>query len=216
MKFKAFIFDLDGTLVDSIQDLANSVNYSLEKQGYPTLSLEDIRIRIGHGIDKLVISSLPVKYQNNKKIIARTLELMAQHYSTAWKNNTKLYPHIPQVLDKCMINKIPIAIISNKPEPFVLEIVEFLLKKWDFIAIYGGAKLPLKPNPQSTLSVIKKMNLPSTEIAFVGDGDTDIKTAIAAGITPLAATWGFRTKDELTNAGATVFLEDPLDLLNFI
>ncbi len=217
MKFKAFIFDLDGTLVNSIQDLADSVNFSLSKQGFDTLSIDEVRQRIGYGIDKLVISSLPKKYQNNNKIIGRSLEMMAQHYSISWKKHTVLYPKIDQLLDILMMKNISISILTNKPEPFLLEMVEFLMKKWDFDSIIGGSlKFPLKPNPQSTTEIIKSLNCDPSEVAFIGDGDTDIKTAIGAGITPIAVTWGFRTVEELQKAGAEIFIDEPLELLNFI
>ncbi len=215
MKFKAFIFDMDGTLVDSIQDLADAVNYSMEKQGFGTLSLEEIRVRIGHGIDRLVIDSLPEKYRDNKKIVARSLEYMARFYSQNWRNNTKLYPNVDKLLDKLAIAGIPCAIVSNKPQPFLEEMVEFLLGKWDWVDVCGGKEgVPLKPNPQSTTDVLKKFG--TNDAAFVGDGDTDIKTAIAAGITPIAAHWGFRTHDELEQAGAAIFIDGALDLLDFI
>ncbi|MGL5955310.1 MAG: HAD family hydrolase [Brevinema sp.] len=213
----AVIFDLDGTLVNSIQDLSDSVNFALAKQNFELLDLKAVRQRIGHGIDNLVISSLPEKYRTNKKIIAHSLELMAQHYSTAWKNNTVLYPNIPQLLDQLMIKKIPMAIVSNKPELFLQEMVDFLMHKWDFIAIAGGkTTVPLKPNPQSTLQIINKFHLDPSKTTFLGDGETDIKTALATGIQPIAVTWGFRSVEELKKAGAEIFIDDPLDLLSFL
>ncbi|MGL4677676.1 MAG: HAD family hydrolase [Brevinema sp.] len=214
---KSVIFDLDGTLVDSIQDLADSVNFALAQQNFELLNLEEIRQRIGYGIDNLVISSLPTKYQTNKKIIVRSLELMAQHYSTAWKKNTALYPNIPFLLDQLMIKNIPIAIISNKPEAFLQEMVNFLMPKWDFIAIAGGKpSVPLKPNPQSTLQIIKEFHLNPLNTAFIGDGETDIKTALAAGIQPIAVTWGFRNVEELKKVGADICIDNPLDLLTLL
>ncbi len=217
MKFKAFIFDLDGTLTDSVQDLMESVNFALSSQNFPTLSLEEAIKKIGNGIDKLVIDALPEKQRENKKIIARSLELMAQKYSQSWQNNTCLYPGIADLLDQLMINKIPMAILSNKPDPFLQEIVKFLMGKWEFMVIFGARSgMPLKPNPQSTLEVIKQMNIDPHEIAFVGDGDTDIKTALGAGIHPIAVTWGLRSVEELTQVGAKTFINKPLELLEYI
>ena len=217
MKFKAFIFDLDGTLADSVQDLMESVNFALSSQNFPTLSLEEAIKKIGNGIDKLVIDALPEKQRENKKIIARSLELMAQKYSQSWQNNTCLYPGIADLLDQLMINKIPMAILSNKPDPFLQEIVKFLMGKWEFMVIFGARSgMPLKPNPQSTLEVIKQMNIDAHEIAFVGDGDTDIKTALGAGIHPIAVTWGLRSVEELTQVGAKTFINKPLELLEYI
>ena len=217
MKFKAFIFDLDGTLADSVRDIMESINFALSSQNFETLSLEQARAKIGNGIDKLVIDALPEKHKENKKIIARTLELMAQKYSQSWQNNTCLYPGIADLLDQLMINKIPMAILSNKPDPFLQETVKFLMGKWEFMVIFGArAGMPLKPNPQSTLEVIKQMNIEPREIAFVGDGDTDIKTALGAGIHPIAVTWGLRSVDELTQVGAKTFINKPLELLEYI
>ena len=217
MKFKAFIFDLDGTLVNSEQDITDSINFSLSSQNFDTLTVEEARKKIGNGINKLVIDALPQKYKNNNKVIARTLELMAQKYSQSWKKNTCLYPKIANLLDQLMLNKIPMAILSNKPDPFVQEIVKFLISKWEFVTIMGArTSLPLKPNPQSTLEIIKKLNINAHDIAFVGDGDTDIKTALGAGIHPIAVTWGLRSVEELTQVGAKTFINNPLELLEYI
>jgi len=217
MKFKAFIFDLDGTLTDSLQDLAESINWALQQQGFSTHSLEEIRKKVGYGILKLVEDTLPINKQNNQRVLATTLELMAQAYAKNWKNNTCLYPDISELLDTLMIKKIPIAIVSNKPDNFLQKITAFLLSKWDFTIIIGSrANYPLKPNPLSTIEIINKINLPAEDIAFIGDSDTDIKTALAAGIQPIAVLWGLRTRQELQNAGANIFLKNPLELLEFI
>ncbi|MGL4394852.1 MAG: HAD family hydrolase [Brevinema sp.] len=217
MKFKAFIFDFDGTLADSLEDLANAVNHALSSQGYPSLSIDEVRQRIGFGIDRLVVDTLPEKYRENKKIVARSLELMAGYYSTHWQDNAKLFDGISDMLDHLAINKIGMAILSNKPEGFLKEFVQFITPKWDFEMVIGGRKnYPLKPNPTSTLEIIKKLNLDPQEIAFVGDGDTDINTALAAGITPIAVTWGYRSKEELAAVGAEIFIDSPKELLKYI
>lgn len=217
MKFKAFIFDFDGTLTDSLPNLANSINYCLQSQGYQTLSIEEVRQRVGNGIHQLVINSLPNKYQNNNKIIARSLEIMAEHYSRTWHENAVLYPGISEMLDKLMMKKIKIAVLSNKPQEFLNEFVKLLLSKWDFEIVIGGrSNYPLKPNPTSTLEIIKKLDISPDEVALVGDGDADIKTALAAGIKPIAVTWGFRTIEEQKEVGADIFINSPEELLSLI
>ncbi|MGL4562503.1 MAG: HAD family hydrolase [Brevinema sp.] len=217
MTFKAFIFDFDGTLSDSLSDLAHAINYSLATQNFPTFTVDEVRQKIGHGIDRLIIDALPHKYRDNNKIIAQSLKLMSEHYASHWQDNTKLFDDISDVLDQMTINKIKMAILSNKPEQFLKEMVDFLVQKWDFQMVVGGRNdYPLKPNPTSTLEIIKTINLDPKDIAFVGDGDTDIHTAIAAGITPIAVTWGYRSKKELEAAGATIFIDTPKELLSFI
>lgn len=217
MKFKAFIFDLDGTILDSLQDLTDSVNCALKQQNLPLRSKEEVQMLIGNGIDKLVIQSLPLKAQNNQKIIAKTLESMAQFYSTNWHINTCLYPHIADLFDRLTLQKIPMAILSNKPQVFLTQIVNHYMKKWDFVEVIGSrAAYPLKPKPNSTLAIVQKFELMLNEVALVGDGETDIKTALVAGISSIAVTWGLRTVEEQKKAGATTFIHSPMELLNFI
>ena len=217
MKFKAFIFDLDGTVLDSLQDLADAVNHALKTQGFPERSLEEVRLRVGNGIDKLVISSLPEKFQEDQKMIAKTLESMAQFYSKNWNKNTRLYPDIAELFDRLTFDHIPMAILSNKPEAFLKEMATYYMKKWDFVLIVGSRKdYPLKPNPQSALAIIKKMGLEPSDVALVGDGDADIQTAIAAEMCPIAVTWGLRTLEEQKLVGATTFIHSPLELLEYI
>ena len=217
MKFKAFIFDLDGTLTDSLTDLTESVNFALKAQNFELLSEDQVRQRLGHGMNRLVEDSLPEPFRKNDKIVGKTLELMAQRYSEIWKNNTCLYPEIATTLDSLMIKGVKLAILSNKPENFLKEIVSLLLSKWEFRCIIGGRNdFPLKPNPKSTLHIIKELNLNPDEVAFVGDGDTDVQTAIAAGIQPIAVTWGLRSVEELTQAGANIFIDSPTQLLDYV
>ncbi|MGL4387877.1 MAG: HAD family hydrolase [Brevinema sp.] len=217
IKFKAFIFDFDGTLADSLDDLASAVNYAMSSQNFPILSIDQVRQRIGFGIDRLVVDTLPEKYRSNKKIVGRSLELMAGYYAEHWKDNARLFGGVAEMLDDLALNKIPMAILSNKPEAFLKEFVEFLVPKWDFNMVIGGrTNYPLKPNPTSTIEIIKSFKLEKKDIAFVGDGDTDIHTAIAAGVTPIAVTWGYRSKKELAEVGATIFIDSAKELLSYI
>lgn len=220
MKFKAVIFDLDGTLADTLHDLADSVNEALQRLNLPQYSHEEIRKKIGYGITELMISCLPAKQKNNTKLLGQALELVAEAYSQRWTLHSCLYPGISDVLDRLMLKKIPMAILSNKPERFTQEMCSFLLKKWDFVRIAGGRDgFPLKPNPLTTQTIIQDFHQTDqtigTDIAFVGDGDTDIQTAIAAGITPIGVLWGFRSQEQLKKAGASYFVSTPGELLDF-
>lgn len=219
--FKAAIFDLDGTLLDTLDDLADALNHSLKVLGYPQHSRENIRELVGHGIFTLIETALPEDVSKDEKIVFKAVHEMGEAYARLWNCKTLPYPEIPKVLDSLTFKRVPMGILSNKPHPFTVEMCSFFLKKWDFSFITGGREhLPLKPNPavayQSLETFQKTMpDLTAQEVLFVGDGDTDVKTALAAGMEPLAALWGFRSKEQLASVGARRFAETPLQILDY-
>ena len=215
MKFKAILFDLDGTLLDTLTDLADSMNATLARFGFPTHPLQAYRHFVGDGIDSLVKRTLPPDRLDDETI-AKALAAQKDEYTARWDRTTKPYPQIPQLLDELTSRHIPLIILSNKPHNFTLLTVEKLLPNWHF-AIIQGVTDPSrkKPDPSAALKIAAELNIPPEQFLYLGDTDTDMKTANAAGMYPLGALWGFRDAEELNAFGAKALLSDPLELLRF-
>ncbi|MGL5255069.1 MAG: HAD family hydrolase [Brevinema sp.] len=219
--YKAVIFDLDGTLLNTLDDIHHSVNEALEILKYPSRSVEQTREAIGNGVLSLIEQSLPQEAAIQEPIVMKMMHHMGEAYSKHWNINSHLYDGIAQVLDKLMFNRVPMGILSNKPHPFTVTSCKFFLKKWDFSFITGGREhIPLKPNPAAAyeaLSIFQQENslIQAEDVLFVGDGDTDMKTAEAAGMDALGVLWGFRSQDQLKKAGAKYFASTPADILTF-
>lgn len=216
MKFKAFIFDLDGTLLDSLKDLINSVNYALEQLGQKSLCNKDVQ-NFGDNIGSIIEYIIPETKKKDKVWINRMLGLIVEQYSKSWTTNTSLYPGIDKILDTLTLHKVPMAIISNKPESFLVQTVSYYLKKWDFVKIVGSQSIfPEKPNPISTLETIKDFGIPKESIAFVGDSITDIQVAHAADISAIAVSWGYGHIQALAQSNPEYIIHTPDEILQYI
>ncbi|MGL5722085.1 MAG: HAD family hydrolase [Brevinema sp.] len=219
--YKAVIFDLDGTLLNTLEDINDSVNEALRILGYPSRTVEETRQAVGHGMLNLIEQSLPAEYSSQEPMVMKMMHHMGEAYSQCWNAKTHLYEGIAPVLDKLMLQRVPMGILSNKPHPFTVDACNFFLKKWDFVFITGGREhLPLKPNPAAAyeaLNVFQKQDssIQSEDVLFVGDGDADMKTAEAAGMDSLGVLWGFRTKEQLTAAGGKRFASHPSEILTY-
>lgn len=214
MKFKAIIFDLDGTLLDTLKDLALSVNAVLERKGYPGHPVDAYRYFVGDGIDLLIERTFPAAAWsgNNLNLLVNEVK---EEYSRRWDDHTVPFPGVPEMLDSLEQKVVPKAIFSNKPHEFALLTVEKLLTDWYFFDVIGiGPEMPRKPDPTGALQIAAKMKLNPAEIVYVGDTDTDMKTALAGGFYPAAVLWGFRPEEELKASGARFLAADPLDLIN--
>ena len=214
MKFKAIIFDLDGTLLDTLKDLALSVNAVLERKGYPGHPVDAYRYFVGDGIDLLIERTFPAAAWsgNNLNLLVNEVK---EEYSRRWNDHTVPFPGVPEMLDSLEQKVVPKAIFSNKPHEFALLTVEKLLKDWYFFDVIGiGPEMPRKPDPTGALQIAAKMKLNPAEIVYVGDTDTDMKTALAGGFYPAAVLWGFRPEEELKASGARFLAADPLDIIN--
>ncbi len=186
------IFDLDGTLIDSRRDIANSVNHTLAKFNLPELSLDKVVEFIGDGAQKLIERSFP---DITLEKLETALDIFKKHYQEHIFDNTVLYPGVDETLAHFSTKKK--AIISNKPVVFTQQIIEHLFHG-RFDLVLGGDSLPVrKPNPEPILKVLEEMNMPANQAAIVGDGSPDILSGKAAGITTCAVTYGFRTKEFL-------------------
>ncbi|HPD60460.1 MAG TPA: HAD family hydrolase [Thermodesulfobacteriota bacterium] len=216
MNYQAVIFDLDGTLLDSIEDIADSANFVLSKFGFPQHDLQTYKYFVGEGIEKLVRRALP-KEKNEENFIAQCIMLMREEYSKRWINKTQPYPEIPKILDTLTSRKIKLAILSNKPDDFTKEMVAKFFLKWQFSIIQGEKPLiPKKPDPSAALSIAETLKIPPHEFLFVGDSDIDMKTALAAGMLPVGVLWGFRTAEEFIAGGAKVLIRNAADLISII
>ncbi|MGQ3683888.1 MAG: HAD family hydrolase [Candidatus Loosdrechtia sp.] len=214
--FRAIIFDLDGTLLDTLDDLANAVNQVLKKCGFPVHPTDAYRYFAGDGITMLIHRALP---ENRRKedIIHTCVQLFRKEYHENWDRKTKPYNGIADMLNMLTAYKVKMAILSNKPDDFTKRCVARFLPDWTFDMISGqNTMFPLKPHPAGALEIARGLNIPPSYFIYVGDTATDMKTALAAGMFPVGVLWGFRTKKELLENGARAIIKKPQDILNIL
>lgn len=212
MSYKAIIFDLDGTLLDTLQDLATSVNAVLKSYELAEHPVAAYRYFVGDGIEVLVQRAFPdglIAAQSLEVLVAAVKEEYAQH----WSDQTRPYPGVAELLNYLEVKEIPKAIFSNKPHEYALLTVSKLLPDWTFSHIYGiSENMPRKPDPHGALLIAQKFSLKPEEIVYLGDTDTDMQTAVSGGFFPVGATWGFRNPEELLAGGAKKLAAKPEDL----
>lgn len=217
MAFKAVIFDLDGTLLDSLRDLADTLNTVLARHGYPTHELQQYRYLVGYGTRELVRRALPQDIPVADDKIETLLGEMEQQYAKTWKDHTKPYPGIPEMLDNLFRSGIKKGILSNKPHAFTCMCVETLLPSWKFDAVMGHLEgLGHKPDPQSALLMAAGFGVNPGEVLYIGDSSVDMQTANRAGMYPLGVLWGFREREELLENGAKTLVANPLEITEFL
>ena len=213
MIYKGVIFDLDGTLADTLTDIAGSMNRVLEASGFPIHRVEEYKLLVGRGLDNLVLQSLPVDARA-PGVAAELLSEMVVDYNAHCLDETCLYPGIESLLVQLATLKIKMAVFSNKAEPLTLKIVGHLLGDVKFVQVMGACPdFPKKPDPAGALAISKKMGIPAHEIVYVGDSDVDMITANRAGMVPVGVAWGFRSAEELLNHGAKFLLNQASDLI---
>ena len=214
-KFKAVIFDLDGTLLNSLQDIADSVNSVLKRFDYPTHNLDDYRIFVGDGIRKLVKRAFPVDSFQNFSLDYFVNETISEYHQFC-DRKTILYDGIQEVLSTLSELQISISICTNKPQIMAEKAVQNNLSNWTFEHVIGIDKsTPLKPDPSGANRIIESQSIERNNFLFVGDSDTDMATAWNARISGIAVSWGFRKKQELLNSSALAVIDHPLELLEY-
>lgn len=212
---KAVLFDLDGTLLDTVHDIADKVNQTLTHFGYPTLTVTQIMQRIGNGSKMLIKNSIgvPVSEEHFNIVLGWFLKLYAGEPDA----KTKPFDGILQVLQILKERGYKLAIVTNKPQPATDKICRELLSFVGFDKIIGqSGTVKCKPDKTATLNLLNELNVQPENAYFVGDGETDVLTAINANINGIAVLWGYRTKEQLSDAGARVFANKPSDLLSLI
>jgi phosphoglycolate phosphatase len=213
MNYSAVLFDLDGTLLDTLDDLADSTNAALGQLGLPGHPAASFRYFVGDGVENLVRRALPAD-RADPATIARCAALVREEYGRRWADKTRPYEGIAELLSALAARGTPMAVLSNKPDEFTRLCVERLLGRWRFAVVIGARPdVPRKPDPGGALQIAAQLGLAPGQIAYLGDTNTDMRTAVAAGMFPVGALWGFRTADELTASGARVLIQKPLDLM---
>ena len=216
MNYKAVIFDLDGTLLNSLEDIADSANSVLSNHDLPTHKPDDYKIFVGSGISELMSRALPEK-EKDPDTIDDYVKEFREEYARNWNVKTEPYAGIAAMLDELVSRKIKIAVLSNKLHAFTKQCVDELLPRWKFNIVMGLQNdIPPKPDPTSALQIAKQLNIDPLHILYVGDSDIDMKTALAACMHPVGVLWGFRTKKELQKNGAKTLIEKPQELLTLI
>jgi phosphoglycolate phosphatase len=216
MIFKAVIFDLDGTLLNTLEDLADSTNIVLRNCGYPEHDLQAYKYFVGNGIEALVKRALP-ETERNEKNIDRCVALMNSEYARRWTNKSRAYPGIPELLEGFEDRGYIVNILSNKTDEATQKIVAELLTSWRFKVVLGArAETPKKPDPTAALSIAAHVGFPPAEILFLGDTAIDMQTARTSGMYGIGVLWGYRPAEELIAGGARILLNDPQDLLPWI
>lgn len=212
----AIIFDLDGTLLDTLSDLTDAMNSALESFGLPSHNEIFYKQAVGDGIHLLAKRSLP-KQQRTEEMTHRLVETMRQVYSQNWNNKTQPYANIPELLSALQNRHLQSAILSNKPDEKTKQCIAHYFPKHAFSIVMGASDLyPLKPHPAAVIQILKLIQVEKEHCLYVGDTNTDMQTARNAGLTAVGVSWGFRDSAELKEHGADIIVDTPLDLLNYI
>ncbi len=216
MNFKAILFDLDGTLLNTIEDLTDSMNQVLSRFGFSGHDQEAYKYFVGDGVESLIRRALPAD-RVDEEMVAQCVASMRDEYGRRWDKKTRPYPGIPELLDALCQRGISMAILSNKVQDFTEICVSRLLSRWSFRIILGARPtVPKKPDPTAALEIAESMDITPRKFLYLGDTSTDMQTAVGAGMFPLGALWGFRTAQELMAHGAKALLKKPLDLLQYL
>lgn len=210
---KAVLFDLDGTLLDTLRDIADSCNAALARHGFPAHPVDAYRYFVGDGVPVLIQRVLP-KESQGPELRDAIIATYREEYHRRWNATTRPYPGIPELLDRLGERSILLTVLSNKPHDFTLRCVEEFLPEWKFAMVLGASPAhPTKPDPSAALHIAQSLGLPVSEFLYLGDTATDMQTAVASGMLPVGVAWGFRPVEELRSAGAQRIITTPLETL---
>ena len=205
MKKTTVVFDLDGTLLDTLQDLANAVNYALEQQGMPKRTLEEVRQFVGNGVRLLMIRAVPDGESN--PLFEETFALFKDYYGEHCNDNTKPYAGVVELIETLKKKGYAVAIVSNKIDFAVKELNDLYFKGIVPVAIGEKEDIRRKPAPDTVFEALKELVKTKEEAIYVGDSDVDIETAKNAGMPCISVLWGFRDKEFLAEHGAEYYAE---------
>lgn len=213
---KLVIFDLDGTLLDTIDDLATSTNYALQCAGYPQHDLLAYRYFVGNGINKLIERALPYDKKTESEV-ARLRKDFVEYYGAHMSDHTKPYDGIVSLLEELQSRSIMIAVASNKYQEATRTLVAKFFPQIQFSAIFGQRNgIAPKPDPTIVFDILQIAGVGKDEVLYVGDTNVDMTTARNSGVRSVGVTWGFRPQLELEESGANFIVHRPEDILAFL
>lgn len=214
----AILFDLDGTLLNTLIDLAETANSVLSEQGYAIHPVEDYRQFIGDGVPTLFRRALPEgEPEAHPHLIDHCVAMFRTRYADRWNVQTQPYPGIPELIETLHARGMTMAVLSNKPDEFTRQCVSHYFDPGAFRLIVGDrAGHPRKPHPDGALEIAAALGVAPATVWYLGDSSVDMTTAVRAGMVALGVAWGFRSVEELLDTGAQVILHRPHDLLDLI
>ncbi len=214
MPYRAVLFDLDGTLADTLEDLAIAANHALTQLGRPTFPTRRYRYLVGQGLRSLLTEALG---PDHRDLIEPGMELFRDYYGRHSLDHTGPYPGIPELLDDLTRRRLKMAVLSNKPDSATQEMVAKVFSRWEFDAVVGQRDGgPLKPDPAAALQIADALAIRPSEWLYVGDTRVDMLTAGSAGMFPVGVLWGFREEQELRESGAKAIIARPMELLEVL
>jgi phosphoglycolate phosphatase len=214
MFFKAVLFDLDGTLLYTLTDVADAMNKALVHFGYPPHPVDAYKYFIGESVITEAQRALP-ESARDPEFIKKVALYSEEIYDKCWGDNTHPYPGIPELLTELPRRGLTCVILSNKNDRFTKVMVEKILSQWRFKIVQGALpNVPLKPDPTMALQIAKKLRIAPEQFLYLGDTNTDMQTAVSAGMFPVGCVWGYRTANELLESGAKVLIDNPAQVFD--
>ncbi|WP_164102164.1 HAD family hydrolase [Candidatus Laterigemmans baculatus] len=217
MKPNAVIFDLDGTLLDTLSDIAEASNRSLTEFGFPIHPLKDYRTLVGDGVFILFRRALPAAVADDSVVVDQCVVAFHRHYDQLWSATSRPYDGIPELLEELVDRGLRLGVLSNKPHEFTVECVRHFFPQIPFGAVFGHrADVPRKPDTTGVEEILRKLDSTAESCLYLGDTNTDMQTARNAKCTAVGVSWGFRSVEELIANGAEHLIDAPEQLLRLL
>ena len=210
MAYRAVLYDMDGTVLDTLEDMADSVNERLSRFGLPPVTLDKVRRSVGNGARQLIFRVVPEG--TDPALTERVLAFYKPWYDAHCRVKTRPYAGVPELMARLRDRGIAQAIISNKPDPAVQELARAFFPGLLETAVGESAAVRTKPNPDAILAAVKQMGVPLEQCVYVGDSEVDVEAARNAGLDCISVSWGFRSVEQLLAAGAARIVSDPAGL----
>lgn len=211
MSIKAAIFDLDGTLLNTLEDLCDSTNAALEQYGYPTRTIDEVRRFVGNGVKLLMLRALGIEKPEDNAEFEDVFAAFRAHYAEHSNDHTLPYDGVMELMQHLQDAGIEMAIVSNKLDPAVKQLNELYFRQYITVAIgeNEAAGVKKKPAPDTVYTALRELGIAAEDAVYIGDSEVDLATAKNSGLPCISVTWGFRDRECLTEHGAQIFCDTP-------